>query len=40
MNKKKNRSIKRVITAAITSYKKEWRDKDNYRTFWEAENTI
>ena len=33
MNKKENRSIKRAFTATTTSYKKEQRDKNNYRTF-------
>ena len=32
MNKKEDRSIKRVFTAVTTSYKKKQRDKDNYET--------
>ena len=40
MNKKEDRSIKRAFTAATNSYKKKQRNKDNYRTFWEAESTI
>ena len=39
MNKKEDRSIKRAFIAATNSYKKEWRNKNNYETLWEAEST-
>ena len=32
MSKKEDKSIKRIIITVITNYKKEQRDKDNYRT--------
>ena len=40
MSKKENKSIKRAFTAIIINYEKKWEDKDNYRTFWEAESII
>ena len=39
MSKKEDRGIKRASTAVINSYEKEWRNKNNYETFWEAEST-
>ena len=32
MNKKEDRDIKRAFTAAINSYEKEQRNKNNYET--------
>ena len=32
MSKKEDRDIKRAFTAAINSYKKKQRNKDNYET--------
>ena len=40
MNKKEDRDIKKAFTAATNNYKKEQRNKNNYKTLWEAESTI
>ena len=39
MSKKEDRSIKRAFTAVTNSYEKEQKNKNNYKTLWEAKST-